>query len=231
MDTDGTSALANSVWRGSREQLDSIVIRAADWLTKWSEFPLATAMLYSRLALVTWGQRGAPAFGVVATVDHALTLRRAWNAFLQDASNDELPLCLEAGLIEELGLVGKATGWHTDDVRVNIVTLPEGRMQGALYPGSRIVEHNGLRFRSHTEVRVAHALDDMGVMYFPLPVAMRRRVGKEPDFLILHKGMVGHLGSRWSDSHSDDESARGRSRRLVLSVRCHASPSLLGRRD
>jgi hypothetical protein len=55
------------------------------------------------------------------------------------------------------------------------------------------VEHNGLRFRSYTETGIAEILDDAGVLYFPLPVAVRSRVKVEPDFLIVHQGRVGVL--------------------------------------
>jgi hypothetical protein len=88
---------------------------------------------------------------------------------------------------------GHMPAWRTcADVRVVAVTNWT-RVQAALFPGARLVEHNGLRFRSHTETRLAQALDEMGVMYFPLPVAVRGKARREPDFVIVHRGMAGVL--------------------------------------
>jgi very-short-patch-repair endonuclease len=50
-----------------------------------------------------------------------------------------------------------------------------------------------MRFISATETRVAGALDDANVLYFPLPVAVRHRVKFEVDFLVVHRGRVGVL--------------------------------------
>lgn len=62
----------------------------------------------------------------------------------------------------------------------------------------------GLRFRSVTETRIAAALDRAGVMFFPLCKARLnqgpRRVNREPDFLVCHRGKWGILevdGEPW----------------------------------
>lgn len=82
-------------------------------------------------------------------------------------------------------------------IEVRVIAPPEPTplspsLAGTL--GSRApIEWNGMGFRSHTEVRVAASLDEAEVLYFPLPTAVRRRVKKEPDFLIVHHGLVGIL--------------------------------------
>lgn len=66
------------------------------------------------------------------------------------------------------------------------------RLAGTLVsPGQ--VEFNGMRFRSFTETRIAQALDDANVLYFPLPAAVRHHVKFEVDFLVVHQGRVGVL--------------------------------------
>lgn len=67
------------------------------------------------------------------------------------------------------------------------------RHQGtAREPGK--YEHRGVRYRSKTEIRVAEALDEANVLYFPLPLGMRhyQRIA-EPDFLIVSMGKVAVL--------------------------------------
>jgi hypothetical protein len=71
-------------------------------------------------------------------------------------------------------------------------TPSSGRLSGTLASRAPI-EYNGMRFRSHTETRIAEALDEANVLYFPLPVAVRHRVRFEVDFLVIHKGRVGVL--------------------------------------
>ncbi len=69
-------------------------------------------------------------------------------------------------------------------------------------PNFRLWNH--LRFRSATEVKIADALDRAGVMFFPLCKARltqgSRRVNREPDFLVCHRGKWGILevdGEPW----------------------------------
>ena len=50
-----------------------------------------------------------------------------------------------------------------------------------------------MKFRSKTEVRIAQALDDANVLYFPLPIAVRHLTSLEPDFVVVHLGRVGVL--------------------------------------
>lgn len=77
--------------------------------------------------------------------------------------------------------------------RVGAGAAPDSdRLSGTLVGPGR-VEFNGMRFRSLTETRIAQALDDANVLYFPLPVGVRHRVKFEVDFLIVHKGRVGVL--------------------------------------
>jgi hypothetical protein len=69
-----------------------------------------------------------------------------------------------------------------------------GRHQASAFPGSPTHEYRGTRYRSKTEIRVAQALDEANVLYFPLPLGIRHytRIA-EPDFLVIQLGRVGVL--------------------------------------
>ena len=56
-----------------------------------------------------------------------------------------------------------------------------------------------MKFGSISEVRIAQALASRGVLFFPLPLAVRGETGasymdrREPDFLVCHDGVWGIL--------------------------------------
>ncbi len=54
------------------------------------------------------------------------------------------------------------------------------------------IVHQGLLFRSRSETRLFDALKKAGIIFAPLPVFVKNSLGRrvEPDFLILHKGIV-----------------------------------------
>lgn len=59
--------------------------------------------------------------------------------------------------------------------------------------------YNQMKFGSHSEIRIAQELEKRKVMFFPLPLAVRRDTGnfyddhREPDFLICDNGVWGVL--------------------------------------
>ena len=66
---------------------------------------------------------------------------------------------------------------------------PPGVNQGVRFiPKMRIINWNGLRFRSNSEVKFAQALDKKGLLYYPNAIArlnvQENRQNKESDFLI-----------------------------------------------
>ena len=76
---------------------------------------------------------------------------------------------------------------------------------------------NGLKFRSKTETRIAEALENRAVMYFPLPRARlglrNSRKTREPDFLVCHKGKWGILevdGRPYHEGFAADDHERDR---------------------
>jgi hypothetical protein len=84
---------------------------------------------------------------------------------------------------------------------MKVIPLPGNQALG----GPRKVTWNQLHFRSETELRLAQALDEVGVMFLPNcsarlgNVEARRRL--EPDFLICHEGRWGVLEAHGSEWH------------------------------
>lgn len=86
-------------------------------------------------------------------------------------------------------------GW-----REELLEIAHGRRvhnQGVDIPGREIIEWGNLRFRSQTEVRIARALDTVGVLFLPNCLARlnkdNARTTKEADFLVCQNGKWGIL--------------------------------------
>jgi len=66
--------------------------------------------------------------------------------------------------------------------------------QGRPFGDSRIVVHNGLNYRSQSEVEVAKQLErSEDILFFPNAGAVAGKVPKEPDFLVFYRNKVGVL--------------------------------------
>jgi hypothetical protein len=83
------------------------------------------------------------------------------------------------------------------------------------FKDSNKIEHDGLHFRSKTEIRIYEALVKRGLLVFPLPVAVmgRKSYLKEPDFVVSYKGRIGILeihGDKW---HPPETAAKEHERR------------------
>lgn len=90
---------------------------------------------------------------------------------------------IEPGWREELKDIAQGRGVHN---------------QGVEIPNREYVLWRNLRFRAQSEVRVAQALDAMGVLYLPNCLARlnkdsNSRTLMEPDFLVCSKGKWGIL--------------------------------------
>jgi hypothetical protein len=70
----------------------------------------------------------------------------------------------------------------------------EASNQGRPFGDSRIVVHNGLNYRSQSEVAVAKQLERTDeILFFPNAGAVAGKVPKEPDFLVFFRNKVGVL--------------------------------------
>jgi hypothetical protein len=84
------------------------------------------------------------------------------------------------------------------------------------YDNQKRFDHQGLKFRSATEVRVYDELIKRRLLVFPLPVAVLGDVGeyREPDFLVFARnGRSGILEVHGSPFHSTETAAHEHDRR------------------
>ncbi|GEM_PF-3223571 len=100
------------------------------------------------------------------------------------------------------------------------------------------VTHEGLNFRSKTEIKVFDALLRKGLLVLPLPVAVMgsSKTYKEPDFVVCFKGKVGILeihGDKWHppETAAEEHERRREFTKLGISVyeifgadRCWSDP-------
>ena len=100
-----------------------------------------------------------------------------------------------------------------------------------------------LRFRSQSEIKIAEALDEARVMFFPLcrgrVTLGKQRVTREPDFLVCHQAKWGilevdgepfHPATRTTQDHERDRLFRSHGIRVVEhfdSKQCYEYPKLV----
>jgi hypothetical protein len=109
-----------------------------------------------------------------------------------------------ASTVSELHAFVRFVVVHAD---IDLIAAEEDAISGAhqakfTFKGSNKIEHDGLSFRSKTEIVIYEALVKRGLLVFPLPVAVMGRKGslKEPDFVVSYNGRIGILeihGDKW----------------------------------
>ena len=113
------------------------------------------------------------------------------------------------GVVVRPKLAEVEEGWR-DGVRATMAGKASN--QGTAFGASPRILHNGLYYRSRTEVKVAEALEQVeGLLFFPNSGAMSHGVHKEPDFLVVYDKKVGilevdgptHTGRAADDSMRD----------------------------
>src|SRR5947209_4585496 len=107
--------------------------------------------------------------------------------------------CIEY-VICELDKSSPPDNWRSN--LANSITALNSNQAIFTFKDSVKLVHEGLNFRSKTEVRIFDALVKKGLLVFPLPVAVMgtRRKYKEPDFVVCYKGRCGILeihGDKW----------------------------------
>jgi hypothetical protein len=109
-------------------------------------------------------------------------------------------------------------GWRD---RVRAAMEGQASNQGTAFGTNEPILHNGLYYRSKSEVRIAEALEKVeGVLFFPNSGSMSHGVQKEPDFLVIYRGKVGILevdGPTHAGRAADDSSATRTSRSTASS--------------
>lgn len=180
-----------------RKRLDRMHAEAIKFLIDHADFDLAVTLARARLTRIEadYLRIVDPPFQqlniyLTAETDDRPKLEVAADAMVDEKGEYAGPGALVFAFgsvtdLEDLGL------WPT--LHVAAPEREVGRHQGtAREPGK--YEHRGIRYRSRTEIRVAEALDEANVLYFPLPLGVRHYVRlAEPDFLVVHLGRVGIL--------------------------------------
>lgn len=92
------------------------------------------------------------------------------------------------------------TNWRSD--LANSISVLNANQAIFTFRDSPKIIHEGLSFRSKTEIKLYEALLKRGLLVLPLPLAVlgSQRRYKEPDFVVCYKGKCGILeihGDKW----------------------------------
>ncbi|MEI6441671.1 MAG: hypothetical protein WCO29_00725 [Nostocales cyanobacterium ELA583] len=107
--------------------------------------------------------------------------------------------------------------------------------------GKEMLNYNEMKFASQSEIRIAQELERRGVLFFPLPLAVRNETGqcykdhREVDFLVCVDGIFGILEvSRHQDRYEMDKEKDGWFKKSGIlciehytSEKCYQQPSLV----
>jgi hypothetical protein len=175
-----------------RATLDQTQAEAIKYLLDITELETALALGHARLARIEINE-GTPSNAVVylsapAEAREILDGEAEWIVTDDGESGGPTALIVAFSVTNALNDV---TLYPDITIGADLREVP--RHQGtAREPGK--YEYRGLRYRSQTETRVAEALDEANVLYFPLPLGVRhyQRIA-EPDFLVVTQGKVGVL--------------------------------------
>lgn len=106
----------------------------------------------------------------------------------------------------------------------------QGRMSEKVFDrkAKQLIIYNEMKLASKAEYEIAKVLEDVGVLFFPLPLAVKRETGipwqdhREPDFLVCLDGTWGILEvSFHSDRYEQDcEKTSWFQRAGILCVKC-----------
>lgn len=107
-----------------------------------------------------------------------------------------------------------------DNWQVEIIGATGGFNNQGLFNFKDIpkLTHDGLNFRSKTEIKVYSALLKRGLLILPLPVAILGdpKVRREPDFVVIYKGRMGILEIHGDAWHPTEMAAKESERRRMF---------------
>lgn len=189
---------------------DQVLASAARFLIDGGEEDAASVLLSCNLSVWESGDTWCNGDEVTSAVHVDLTgPRAAWEVL----SDDENPI-RQAVYRSIQAVLPENTYIRHFSVRAELVDLdPDWRTELLEIARGRGVHNqagmakvfrvwNNLRFRSQSEIRVAQALDQAGVLFLPNCLARlggrEGRRNREADFLICHQGSGGSL--RWTAS-------------------------------
>lgn len=160
---------------------------------------------------------------------------------------DKLPQFTNVVKNEILNAAGRIfpteAGYELSEIRIApfMLSPPEENLplNTASLVSSAPFEHDGLRFRSKTEIKIYNVLKQRNVLFFPNPTAVLggKNLKREPDFLICFNGKWGILEVMGDHFHTatnafqDHDRARLFKDYLILMIefydarRCYDSPA------
>lgn len=113
----------------------------------------------------------------------------------------------------------KEVGYEITELEISpILEEPpddENSLSNSALLGSKgTLEHDGLRFRSHTEIKVYETLKKRNVLFFANATAVlgSKNVKREPDFLVCQNGKWGILEVMGEQYHSSNTAMRDHDR-------------------
>lgn len=92
----------------------------------------------------------------------------------------------------------------------------QGRITSKIFERDNrsVLEHNEMLFASQSEIRIAQELEQRGILFFPLPMAIRHDTGnfyqdhREPDFLVCDEGAWGILEVSFHEGRYEKDSEK-----------------------
>jgi hypothetical protein len=157
---------------------------------------------YDPVALRIWLPTSA--YGMVNTNEHLKrTMEQALRAISKGHITDRNGQPIDVPIIFIVSLMEVEEGWQ--DVVRRLIVQSQDPNQAAVTEkvfsreGKQPHIYNEMKFASKSEIRIAQELEARGVLFFPLPLAVRAETGnryqdhREPDFLVCKDGAWGIL--------------------------------------
>lgn len=128
---------------------------------------------------------------VLGTVKYGTEAAPLYDGVLRSAFEANLPPRLTLAELVVRAMPAPITSDWREQVRAGL----EGQTtnQGTPIGTSPIATHNGLNYRSRTEIALAKELEGRSILFLPNCRASRGKTIREPDFLIFYKGRAGIL--------------------------------------
>lgn len=201
---------------------DRLLASAARFLIDGGEDDAASVLLSCSLDVYGSGDHWMDGDRQLSAVGVNLSGPRVAYDILKDGSNpitEAIRRALEAVLPSD-------TYWRHIDVQAELLDIDPGwrtelleiaRGKGVSNQAVQRpkVVWNNLNFRSHSELRIAQALDRFGVLFLPnckARLGVKPRQNREPDFLICHNGKWGILEVDGEDFHPPSRTAQDHER-------------------
>lgn len=118
--------------------------------------------------------------------------------------------------LAEMEMIEPPENWQNN--LDNILTSITANQANKTYENSPKHMHDGLFFRSKTEIKIYKELIERGLLVLPLPLAVlgKRNFYREPDFIIFYEGKAGILEVAGTVWHPPETAAKENDRRRMF---------------